>query len=158
MVYNVDFRFEEIWNLEVLLGLVDHGMGLESSNAQTATVIEDLKRLEVISQFLLDEGPRPLNSKIDNSVLGVTNVRGLLREHDTPLENLDRIKIRTKLRKAQKKLQARYDAYKRRFIRDENGDRVLPLIGTTRDGIGQTRTAEFSPTQRKNILRDMQPE
>ena len=157
MVYNIDFRFEEIWNLEVL-GLVDHGMGLESSNAQDATVIEDLKRLEVISQFLLDEGPRPLNSKIDNSILGVTNIRGLLREHDTPLENLDRLKIRTKLRKAQKKLQARYDAYKRRFIRDENGDRVLPLIGTTRDGIGQTRTAEFSPTQRKNILRDMQPE
>ena len=141
-----------------MLGLVDHGMGLESSNAQDATVIEDLKRLEVISQFLLDEGPRPLNSKIDNSILGVTNIRGLLREHDTPLENLDRLKIRTKLRKAQKKLQARYDAYKRRFIRDENGDRVLPVNGTTRDGIGQTRTSEFSPTQRKNILRDMQPE
>jgi hypothetical protein len=105
MVYNIDFRFDEIWNLEVL-GLVDHGMGLESSNAQDATVIEDLKRLEVISQFLDDEGPRPLNSKIDNSILGVTNIRGLLREHDTPLENLDRIKIRTKLRKAQKKLQA----------------------------------------------------
>jgi len=28
MVYNVDFRFDEIWNLEVL-GLVNHGMGLE---------------------------------------------------------------------------------------------------------------------------------
>ena len=111
MVYNVDFRFDEIWNVEVL-GLVDHGMGLESSNAQDATVIEDLKRLEVKSQFLLDEGPRPLNSKIENSVLGVTNIRGLLREHDTPLENLDRLRIRTKLRKAQKKLQARYDAYK----------------------------------------------
>ncbi len=112
MVYNVDFRFEEIWNLEVL-GLVDHGRGLESSNAQDATVIEDLKRLKVISQFLLDDGPRPLNSKTDNSVLGVINIRGLLREHETPLENLDRLKIRTKLRKPQKKLQARYDAYKR---------------------------------------------
>ena len=47
MFYNTDFRFEEIWNLEVL-GLVDHGMDLESSNAQDASVVEDLKRLEVI--------------------------------------------------------------------------------------------------------------
>jgi hypothetical protein len=154
MVYNVDFRFDEVWNLEVL-GLVDHGSGLEASNALDASVIEDLKRIEVIYEFLLDEGPRPLNSKIDNALLGVTNIRGLLRDHDTPLENLDRPKIRTKLRKAQKKLQARYDAYKRRFIRDENGDRVLPVLGTTRDGIGQTRTAEFNPNQRKNILRGM---
>ncbi len=120
-----------------------------------ASVVEDIKRLEVISLFLLDEGPRPLNSKIDNALLGVTNIRGLLQEHDTPLEHLDRPKIRTKLGKAQKKLQARYDAYIRRFIRDENGDRVLPVLGTTRDGIGQTRAAEFNPTQRKNILRGM---
>jgi hypothetical protein len=121
-------------------------------------VIEDHKRVEVMSQFLLNEGPRPLNSNIDSSVLGVTNIRGLFREHDTPLENLDHPKIRTKLRKAQKKLHAHYDTYKRRFIRDENGDRILPLIGTTRDGIVQTQTAKFCPTQRKNILRDMQAE
>jgi hypothetical protein len=104
MVYNVDFRFDEIWNLE-FLGLVDHGSGLEASNALDASVVEDIKRLEVISVFLLDEGPRPLNSpttNIDNALLGVTNIRGLLQEHDTPLEHLDRPKIRTKLRKAQK--------------------------------------------------------
>ncbi len=130
-------------------------IGLEARNALNASVIEDIKRLEVISEFLLDEGPRPLNSKIDNSLLGVTNIRDLLRDHDTPLEHLDRPKIRTKLRKAQKKLQTRYDAYKRRFICDENGDRVVPVLGTTRDGIGQTRTAVFNPTQRKNILRGM---
>jgi len=44
MVYNIDFRFDEIWNLEVL-GLVDHGSGLEASNALDASVIEDLKRI-----------------------------------------------------------------------------------------------------------------
>jgi len=59
----VDFRLEEVWNLEVL-GLVDYGFGLEASNALNASVIEDLKRIEVIYELLLDEGPRPLNSKI----------------------------------------------------------------------------------------------
>ncbi len=56
MVYNVDIRFEKIWNLEVI-GLVDHGMGLESSNALEATVIETLKRLKVIYQFCLTKVP-----------------------------------------------------------------------------------------------------
>jgi hypothetical protein len=155
MVYNNDFRFEEIWNLEVL-GLVDHGMGLESSNALDASVVEDLKRLEVIESFINNEGPRPLNSKIDNALLGVTNIRGLLNEHDTTLAALDIPRIAKKLKKAQKKLQARYDEYKRRFIRDENGDPVLPILGTTQDGIGQTRTAMTTSVNRKNILRDMQ--
>jgi len=67
MVYNVDYKLDKIWNHEVL-GLVDHGMGLESSNVRDATVIEDLKRLEVISKFRLDEAPRPLKNKIDNLV------------------------------------------------------------------------------------------
>ncbi len=87
-----------------MLRLVVNGVGLESRNALDATAIEDLKRLEVISQFLLDEGLMPLNSKIENSVLGVTNIRVLLREHDNLLQNLDGLKIRTKLRKALKKL------------------------------------------------------
>jgi hypothetical protein len=59
IVYNTDFRFEEIWNLEVL-GLVDNGIGLESSNAQDASVVEDVKRLEVMQSFINNEGPRPL--------------------------------------------------------------------------------------------------
>jgi hypothetical protein len=50
MLFNVDFRFDEIFNLEVL-ELFDHGMGLESNNAQDATVSEDLKRHEVISDL-----------------------------------------------------------------------------------------------------------
>jgi hypothetical protein len=150
----VNFRLEKIWNIEVL-GLVDHGSGLEANNELDASAIKDINRLEVIYEFLFDEGPRPLNYKIDNVLLSVANIRVFLRDHDTPLEHLDRSKIRTKLRNAQKKLQARYDAYKRRFIRDENGDRVLPILGTIRNGIGQTRTAEFNPTQTKNILRGM---
>jgi hypothetical protein len=135
MVYNTDFRFEEIWNLEVL-GLVDHGVGLEASNAQDASVVEDLKLLEVIEFFLNNERPRPLNSKVDNALLGVTNIRGLINEHDTTLAALDIPRITKKVEKAQNKLQARYDEYKRRFLRDENGDLVLPILGTTQDGIG----------------------
>ncbi len=136
-----------------MLGLVDHGTVLKAINALDASVIEDRKRIEVIYEFLFDEGPRPLNSKIENALFGVTNIREILRYRETTIKNLDRTNIRTKLRKAQKKLQSRYDAYKRRFIRDENGDRVLPLFGSTHDDIGQTRTAEFNPTQRNEILR-----
>jgi len=88
MVYNTGFRFKEIWNLEVL-GLVDHAMGLESSNAQEASVVKDLKRLEVLESFINNEEPRPLNSKIENALLGVTNIRGLPNEHDTTLAALD---------------------------------------------------------------------
>ncbi len=124
-----------------MLGLVDHGMGLESSNAQDVSVVEDLKRLEVIESFINNEGPRPLNSKIDNALLGFTNIWGLLNEHDTPLAALDIPRITKKLKKAQKKLQARYDEYKRRFIRDKNGDLVLPILGTTQYGIGETMTS-----------------
>ena len=47
MKHRDDFVFEEIWNLEVM-GFVDHGVGLEASNALDASVIEDLKRLDVI--------------------------------------------------------------------------------------------------------------
>ena len=154
MKYRDDFVFEEIWNLEVL-GFVDHGVGLEASNALDASVIEDLKRLEVIEEFLDEEGPRPLNSKIDNALLGVTNIRGLLGEHDVPVGALDEPRVRAKLAKARKKLESKYNEYKRRFIKDETGDPVLPMLNVTRDGIGQVRTAQFSATRRKNILRDL---
>jgi len=69
-----------------------------------ASVIEDLKRLEVILSFILEEGPRPLKSKSDNTLIGFTNIRVLLRDHDTPLDNLDCSKMCTRLRKAKKKL------------------------------------------------------
>ena len=154
MAYPADFRFDEIYTQE-FLGLVDHGMGLEASNAHDASVIEDLKRLDVIERFLAEEGPRPLNSKIDNALLGVTNIRGLLREHDTPVGALDEARVAMKIEKAKKKLQAKYREYRRRFIQDERGDRVLPILGVTKDGIGQTRTAEFGAARRKRILRDM---
>ena len=149
-----DFVFDEIWNLEVL-GFVDHGVGLEASNAADASVIEDIKRLDVIQEFLEGDGPRPLNSKIDNALLGVTNIRGLLREHETPRGALDIPRIERKLRKARDKLDAKYRGYRRRFIKDQNGDPVLPILNTTMDGLGQVRTAQFTPAARKRILRDM---
>ena len=153
--YPADFRFEEIWNLEVL-GMVDHGMGLEASNAVDASVIEDLKRIEVIEAFLAGDGPRPLNSKIDNALLGVTNIKGLLRDHDTPADALDEPRINKKLEKAKNKLQAKYREYTRRFIKDETGDPVLPILEVTKDGIGQVRSAQFSAARRKRILGDME--
>jgi hypothetical protein len=96
---------------------------------------------EYVSVFMFIEEPRPLNSKIDNELRGVANIRGLLNEHDdTTLAALDIPRITKKLKKAPKKLKARYDEYKRRFIRDENGEPVLPILGTAQDGIGQTKT------------------
>jgi len=124
-------------------------MGFESSNALDASVVEDLKLLEVIESFLNNEGPRPLNSKVDNALLGVTNIRGLINEHDTTLAALDIPRITKKVEKAQNKLQARYDEYKRRFIRDENGDPVMPILGTTQDGISHTRTSMTTSVNRK---------
>ena len=146
-----DFDFEEIWTLEVL-GEVDHGHGLESSNAVQASVLEDLKRIELINAYIDGYGPRPFNAKIDNSLLGVTNIKGLLQNHDTPVANLDLERIRKKLKKAEKKLKRRYEEYKRRFISDSNGVHVLPVVGTTKDGIGQTSTAEFSQARRKRLV------
>lgn len=154
MKYPEDFHFEEIYTQEVL-GFVDHGFGLEASNALDASVVEDLKRLEVIEEFLEGDGPRPLNSKIDNALLGVTNIKGLLRNHDTPIEALDEPRIRQKIAKARDKLMAKWREYRRRFIKDENGDPVLPVLGVTQDGIGQVRTAEFTPARRGRILKDL---
>ena len=153
--FPADFDFEEVWTVEVL-GEVDHGHGMEASNALQASQIEDLKRIEVIEEFLDGVGPRPFNAKIDNSLLGVTNIRGLLRDHETPVANLDVPKIRTKLTRAKAKLQRRYAEYKRRFIRDENGNHVLPVPGVTMDGIGQKNTAEFSQARRKRLVEAFQ--
>ena len=153
--FPTDFDFDEIWTLEVL-GEVDHGHGMEASNALQASQLEDLKRIEVIEAFLDGNGPRPFNSKIDNSLLGVTNIRGLLQDHDTPVATLDMPKIRSKLAKAKAVLQRKYDEYKRRFIRDENGVHVLPVPGVTMDGIGQRRTAEFSQARRKRLVEAFQ--
>ena len=83
LVYKQDFKFDEFWTVEVL-GRVDHGHGLEASNAVDASVVEDLKRLEYIKAFIDNNGPRPFNAKIDNSLLGATNISGLLEDHDTP--------------------------------------------------------------------------
>ena len=149
--FPTDFDFEETWTVEIL-GEVDHGHGLEASNAVQASLIEDLKRIDLIEDFIAGTGPRPFNAKIDNSLLGVTNIRGLLRDHDTPVNMLDTDQIRLKLGKAKSKLQRRYAEYKRQFIRDEAGNSVLPVPGVTRDGIGQKRTAEFSQARRKQLV------
>ena len=96
--------------------------------------------------FLDEEGPRPLNSKSDNALLGVTNIRGLLGEHDVPVGALDEPRVRAKKAKARKKLESKYNEYTRRFIKDETGDPVLPVLNVTKDGVGQVRTAQFSAT------------
>ena len=153
-VFRTDFDFEEIWDIQVL-GEVDHGHGLEASNALQASLLEDLKRIEIIEEFLEGDGPRPLNAKIDNSLLGVTNIEGLLGPHDRPVEDLNVERIMSKLNKAKRKLQRSYENYKKRFIKDENGVPALPAPNVTRDGIGQVRTAQFSQQRRRNILRQM---
>ena len=61
-----------------------------------------------------------------------------------------------KLEKAKNKLQAKYREYTRRFIKDETGDPVLPILEVTKDGIGQVRSAQFSAARRKRILGDME--
>jgi hypothetical protein len=72
--HGTDFRFDE-YRTEEVLGRVDHGHGLEASNAIDASVREDLVRLGVIKYFISGAGPRPSNAKIDNSLLGVTTYR-----------------------------------------------------------------------------------
>ena len=100
-VFQQHFVFDEIWSLEVL-SRADHGHGLEAANAPDASVVEDLKRIELINEFLDGEGPCIFNSKIDNALLGVTNVRGILGDEDTPVGDLDVQRIKEKLAKATK--------------------------------------------------------
>ena len=154
LTFPQDFDFEEIEGEEVL-GEVDHGHGNEASNAMQASIREDLVRIAYILDFLDGDGPRPLNAKLDNSLLGVTSIKGLLRNHDTPVEELNDQRIKTRLNKAKKTLERRYEAYRRRFIKNDGGLHVLPLAGTTKDGIGQTRTAEVSQTVRRNRVQAM---
>ena len=94
--------------------------------------------MEYVLRFLDGTGPRVFNSKIDNSLLGVTNISGLLKEHDTPVEDLNVPALRRKLGKAQRKLKLKWKAYQKLFIRDRNRKvHVLrPRVGTTKDGIG----------------------
>jgi hypothetical protein len=46
-------------------------------------------------------GPRPFNSKIDNSLLGATNISGLLKTHDTPASSLDEDRILEKIKEGE---------------------------------------------------------
>eukprot|EP00873_Tetraselmis_striata_P025985 jgi/Tetstr1/446249/TSEL_033793.t1 len=149
-----DFVFDEFYQEEVL-GRVDHGHGLEASNAIDASVREDQVRLDVIEDFLNGNGPRPFNAKIDNILLGVTNVSGLLGAHNRPLSQLDVPALRRKLVEAHAVLGRKRGAYTRKFMRDEVGRRVLPEPGVTEDGLGQTRTAQLTQPQRAARLRAM---
>ena len=149
--YRDDFDFDEIFTKEVL-GRVDHGHGMEASNALDASVLEDLKRMEYVLRFLNGTGPRVFNSKIDNSLLGVTNISGLLKDHDIPAEDLNVPALKRKLGRAQRKLKLKWKAYQKLFIRDRvRKVPVLPRVGTTKDGIGQVRTAQVSQNQRKRL-------
>jgi hypothetical protein len=62
MRHGTDFRFDEYYTEEVLRR-VDHGHGLEASNAIDASVREDLVRLRLIKDFISGAGPRPFNAK-----------------------------------------------------------------------------------------------
>ena len=150
-VYLQHFDFEKIWSLEVL-SRADHGHGLEAANAADANVVDNLKRLELIDAFMDGEGPRLFNSKIDNALLGVTNVRGILGDEDTPVGDLDVPRIKEKLASATKKFQAKWREYERLFIKDEDGDPVLPVPGVARNGLGQVHTGELTANQRKTRL------
>ena len=149
-----DFRFDEFYTEEVL-GRVDHGHGLEASNAIDASVREDLVRLSVIKDFILGVGPRPFNAKIDISLLGVTNISGLLGAHNKPVGQLDIPALMEKLAEARKVLSRKRREYLRKFIKDERGRRVLPKPGVTKDGLGQLNTAQLSQAQRAARLRAM---
>eukprot|EP00873_Tetraselmis_striata_P022879 jgi/Tetstr1/443143/TSEL_003232.t1 len=149
-----DFVFDEFYQEEVL-GRVDHGHGLEASNAIDASVREDQVRLDVIEDFLNGNGPHPFNAKIDNSLLGVTNVSGLLGAHNRPLSQLDVPALRRKLAEARAVLGRKRGAYTRKFMRDEVGRRDLPKPGVTEDGLGQTRAAQLTQPQRAARLRAM---
>ena len=109
---------------------MDHGHGLEAANAVDASVVEDLKRLEYIKDFIEGNGPRPFNAKIDNSLLGATNISGLLEDHDTPASSLDKDRILAKVAHAKKMLDARRNVYNRMFIRDINGGTSIPGGGS----------------------------
>jgi hypothetical protein len=111
-----DFRFNEIYTEEVL-GRVDHCHGLESSNAIDASVREDLVRLSVVKDFISGARPRPFNAKIGNSLLGVTNISGLLGAHNKPVGQLDVPALMEKLAKARKVLIPKRGEYLRKFIR-----------------------------------------
>lgn len=150
----VDFDFVEI-KTEHVLGRVDHGHGLEASNAVDASVVEDLERLDAIEAFLNGAGPRVFNSKIDNSLLGITNVSGLIGRHDQTPADLDVAAIRRKLDVARRRLIAKRRAYERLFIKDADGNPILPRAGVTRDGLGQRTTGELSRHNRRNLLRAM---
>ena len=58
---------------------------------------EDVKRMEHVLKFLEGVGPRPYNSKVDDSLLGVTSISGLLKNHDTPADQLDVQALKKKL-------------------------------------------------------------
>lgn len=154
LAHGTDFKFDEFYTEEVL-GRVDHGHGLEASNAIDASVREDQVRLDVIDSFLSGTGPRPFNAKIDNSLLGVTNVSGLLGGHDKPLSQLNIPTLRDKISKARAVLGRKRAAYTRKFMKDAQGNRVLPRVGVTHDGLGQKKTAELSQVQRAAKLRAM---
>lgn len=154
LTHGTDFKFDEFWTEEVL-GRADHGHGLEASNAIDASVREDQVRLDVIASFLNGTTPRPFNSKIDNSLLGVTNISGLLGPHSKPLAQLDVPALKAKLSKARSVLARKRSGYTRKCMKDETGQRVLPQIGVTEDGLGQKRTAQLTQAQRAAKLRSM---
>jgi hypothetical protein len=152
--HDTGFRFDE-YDTEEVLGRVDNGHGLEASNAIDASVREDLVRLNVIKYFISGAGPRPFNAKIDNSLLGVTNISGLLGAHNKPVGQSNVPVLMEKFAEARNVLNRKRGEYLRKFIKDERGRRVLPKPGVTKDWIGHINTAQLSQAQRAARLRAM---
>jgi hypothetical protein len=66
MRHGTNFRFDT-YHTEEVLGRVDHGHGLDASNAIYASAREDLACLSVIKNFISGVGPQPFNANIDKS-------------------------------------------------------------------------------------------
>jgi hypothetical protein len=141
--HGTDFRFDE-YEMEEVLGRVDHGHGLEAPNAVDASLREDLVQLSVIKDFISGVGPRPFNAKNDNSLLGVIDISGLLGAHSKPVGHLNVAALMEKLAEARKVLNRKRGEYLRKLIKDERGRHVLPTPGVTMDSLGQLKTAELT--------------
>jgi hypothetical protein len=101
--YGTDFQFDE-FDTEEVLGRVDHGHGLEASNATDASVREDLVRLNAIEAFISGVRPLPFNAKIYNSLLGVTDISRLVGDHNKPVGQLNVPALMEKLAEAREVL------------------------------------------------------
>jgi hypothetical protein len=75
-----------------------------------------------------------------NSLLGVTNISGLLGAHIKSVGHFSIPALTDKLFVARQVLSRKRGEYLRKVIKDERRCRVLPKCGVTKDGLGQLST------------------